>query len=158
MKVAILLLSYLVAAKATADIPSVTLATLSPSAAPTSSTDSPTITCLNDPDFIYNGDPKKTCQWIRTKESRRVQICSQSYEAHIACPQSCGLCCADDPYYTFETDWLGDTVDCDWLSKKEVRQEKYCETWNSGTMVQNACPSTCGLCQDYVSVAPSATP
>jgi len=133
-------------------MPSVT-----PSDKPTSSTDAPTVVCLNSDTFRYNGNDKKDCQWIRNEEDRRVKICSKSIEAHDNCPQSCGLCCEDDASYTFETDNSG-MQDCDWLSKKTVRQETYCEEWSNGSTVQNACPETCGLCQDYVSVSPSLAP
>lgn len=78
-------------------------------------------------------------------------------EVHNACPQTCGLCCADDASYTFPTTNSGDQ-DCDWLGKKQVRIETYCDQWLGGQNVKNGCPLTCGLCQDYVSVAPSVSP
>merc|ERR1712003_338603 len=37
----------------------------------------PTIECVNDNDFTIDGDPLKTCIWVRGIESRRAKQCKR---------------------------------------------------------------------------------
>jgi len=101
-------------------------------------------------------EEKKTCQWIRSVENRRVKLCKK---AHVqdACPQTCGLCCQDDDEYTFINNFDA-IVDCEYVAKKPVRQETWCDEYKNGTTVKNACPVACGICQTYVTVSPSVSP
>jgi len=57
--------------------------------------------CENDPDFTYNNNDKKTCQWIRFKPNRRKNLC-KFVTVHKHCPQTCGVCCEDDANFLFD--------------------------------------------------------
>ena len=71
-------------------------------------------------DAKYRNTKGKSCQWVRNKPVRRQNQCARE-EVRVNCPQSCGLCCMDDPFYSFTTNmvkerdrtWLGriDTVE-----------------------------------------------
>merc|ERR1712038_800840 len=54
--------------------------------------------------------------------------------------------CSDSRRFKFETEFV-DVKDCDWLSEKEDRQEKYCETrgWDgkASSKVKYACKDSC---------------
>ena len=117
--------------------------------------------CVNSEDFFFN-DEKETCQWIRFKEERRNEYC-QYQTVRVNCPLSCGLCCENDDAYTFTAKFGkgGKTKDCDWLGKKEKRQEKYCGEkddgdefgeFQNGKMIRDACPKSCKYCVDPVSI------
>merc|ERR1712038_2017137 len=55
--------------------------------------------------------------------------------------------CDDDKYFRFKTEFVG-TKNCDWLSEKEDRKEKYCDIrgWdgNAKKKVKYACKASCG--------------
>ena len=112
--------------------------------------------CLNSPDYDYDGQGHG-CQWIRNKEERRVDLCQET-EVRSQCPQTCGICCENNPDYKFENN-LKEMKSCFWLGQQENRQQKYCDTHNNGEMVRNMCPLACDFCQDKVLVpSPSPTP
>jgi len=117
--------------------------------------------CVNSEDFFFN-DEKETCQWIQFKEDRRNEYCKYQ-TVRVNCPLSCGLCCENDDAYTFTAKFGTDdtTKDCDWLGKKEKRQEKYCgenddgdefDQFQNGKMIRYACPKSCKYCVDRVSI------
>ena len=58
--------------------------------------------------------------------------------------------CDDDPDFEFSTE-SGDDQDCEWLSEKVDRQEKYCETlgwdYDADKKVKYACKDSC---EDYL--------
>jgi len=124
-----------------------------PSSAPSNN---PTITCINNDNYVIDNDPIKTCKWVRLKNFRRVVQCKKRI-VHVNCPVSCGVCCRDDPTYTLVTDG-GFTKDCAWIAKQPNPRTKYCDTFNSGDMVRNACPATCNICKSYISLTPSNSP
>jgi len=139
--------------------PPSTIPTSSPSNSPSVSitpSDSPTITCVNGDSYKIDNDPIKTCKWVRNKEYRRIPYC-QREDVHINCPLSCGVCCRDDPTYTFITAYK-QIKDCAWIAKNPWRPLSYCDAYSSGRMVRNACPATCNLCKSYIFLAPSTSP
>ena len=122
--------------------------------------------CENDSLFSFiqiakngNTDKVRNCAWVRNKESQREKFCEfQDIEVH--CPISCGICCDDNPFFTFI---LPDQPDnqrktCRWISKNASRKQ-YCNTFNNGRMVQDACPKACDFCLPPIgSGAPSMSP
>jgi hypothetical protein len=129
----------------------------SPAKAIPSSTPPPA--CLNSPTYRYDHDDQgHGCQWIRNKEDRRISLCQES-EVREECPQTCGICCENNPDYKFQNK-LGEMKSCKWLGKNEVRQDKYCDTYNNKNMVKDMCPLACDFCQSEVKVskAPSPSP
>jgi hypothetical protein len=104
--------------------------------------------CLNDSAFIYKGKEKKTCRWIRWKEARRTSLCTKS-EVRLSCPQTCGLCCEDDPYYLFNVN-RHLSLNCKSIKKKTTNLTDTCNTFNNGRMVRDGCPVICNFCQQYV--------
>ena len=114
-----------------------------------------TATCLNSLTYDYDGQGHG-CQWIRNKEDRRISLCQES-EVREECPQTCGICCENNPDYEFQNN-LGEMKSCKWLGKKEARQDKYCDTYNNKNMVKDMCPLACDFCQSDVKVSKAPTP
>jgi len=79
--------------------------------------------------------------------------------------------CRDDPDFTFKGDFSG-TRDCDWLSERSSRQDKYCNTssgsgskgskgskGSSSKKIKKYCKKACNYCNDYDDdYAPSMVP
>ncbi|GFH54739.1 hypothetical protein CTEN210_11215 [Chaetoceros tenuissimus] len=123
------------------------------------------IACLNSPTFKidYEEDDRiktLTCISIRWKFSRREALCPLP-EVNEKCAHTCGRCCEDDPDYVLTTN-LETLKRCAWVGQKEVRMIRYCDTWNSGRMVRDACPAACNYCfpaiQAIVTEQPSFIP
>jgi len=102
--------------------------------------------------FAFKDQAKKTCQWIQTpgKEKRRQKLCLYD-DVRAACPNTCGLCCGDDPETEFgwssKKGWTTET--CDWLTanpnKTETRLKK-CDT----TTAKKICLLSCDACFEEV--------
>jgi hypothetical protein len=45
---------------------------------------------------------------------------------------------------------LGIIQDCKWIEKRTLRQSEYCDTFENGRMVRDACPKTCGFCKEHI--------
>jgi hypothetical protein len=106
--------------------------------------------CLNNPDYVYD-DEGHGCQWIRNEESRRTSLCLET-EVRTQCPQTCGICCENNPEYEFFNS-KGVAKHCTWLDKTELRRQlKFCDTFNNEEMVRNMCPLACDFCQELVPV------
>jgi len=133
-----------------------TTPTKHPTVSPTFSSESPTVDCADDLDYFIFGNPIATCSWIGKNESRRKQYCSNP-DTHRACPQTCGLCCRDDPTYKITTN-IKTRKGCGWLKAEKIRQRRYCSETNNGRLVKEACPQACDSCFKYLSVAPSTAP
>jgi len=100
-------------------------------------TSAPTINCVNDHNFRYNGSNKKTCIWISYNSKRRKKMCNKA-KVYSACPLTCGLCCTDD-----ETFNVKEGKGCAWLRKKRKKQRKiYCSQQN----IRIGCAETCDFC------------
>jgi len=131
--------------------------TNSPKTSSPTTTPSPTPYCKNRDDFRIDDDDEKSCKWVRNKNWRRTRDCKRP-DVNFNCPISCGVCCEDDPGYMLERDFDNEPRDCAWIAKQpDVRTDNYCDTYNNGQMVRDACPKTCGLCKNYISVAPSSS-
>jgi len=99
--------------------------------------------CLNDDTWNWFDTDVVTCKWIRNKEARRKKFCPKASVLE-SCPQSCGICCEDDPSYKFKVN--DKNRSCSWVGDKNIRKSKYCDTFQNGNMVRNACPYVCGAC------------
>ncbi len=123
--------------------------------------------CLNDQDYTYDDDGKsRSCSNIRINEDRRQTLC-QLDEVRSACPQSCGICCDDDPNYEFPMEMFPDKMRaCSWITKNEdrteTRQANYCNLQDydqaTGTTIRNMCPKACDFCQKLVFVVSPPEP
>jgi len=67
-------------------------------------------------------------------------MCTRS-DIKEACPSACGVCCGDDPTYTFLTDNVGEK-DCRWIAKRIDRRSGYCDQ----RITKAACQLTCDNC------------
>ena len=119
--------------------------------APTKSTDpttgAPTV-CENNLDFRVNKKNERSCNWVCIRESRRTNLCKRT-QVFRACPISCGLCCADDPKFTFKTETKPHPdKDCVWIAKKYMRRKRYCNKLN----IKKVCLFTCSNCYNLVKV------
>ena len=111
--------------------------------------------CEDSTVFRWNGDDKKTCDWIGKNDSRRENLCENDTVA-ISCPQACRKCCSNDTHYKFSTTNKGDKK-CAWL-KYDKRREAFCSTVQFGALVANKCPINCGVCEITESPSMSANP
>jgi hypothetical protein len=124
------------------------------------------LTCMNNDDYYFTDSlsPESTnitCNWIRLETERRNEYC-QYQAVHVNCPLSCGVCCEDDPSYTFNAPFAegSKTKDCEWVGKKFLRQQKYCSgevdesdpfvEYQGGKWIREACPKACNFCVDLV--------
>ncbi len=103
--------------------------------------------CLNDQDYKYNdGGKLRPCSNIRINEARRQTLCLLD-EVIDSCPQTCGVCCEDDPDFEFPLDNLDKTQDCAWITLNNVdtRRERYCGMNKrvGPTSIRNMCPLAC---------------
>merc|ERR1711957_845313 len=92
--------------------PTTAAPTGAPIVATTVATDAPTVACDIDTAFRVNGKTDKDCLWVIKKgpDSGRVaKMCTRS-DIKEACPSACGVCCGDDPLYTFDTEWVGEKI------------------------------------------------
>ncbi len=121
--------------------------------------------CLNDQDYKYeDGEKMRSCANIRLKEERRTALC-QKEEVRESCPQTCGICCEDDPDFMFPLKKkLGTEQDCAWITKNEKNQatrvENYCGMGDrvGDTSIRNMCPFACEFCFEPVEVVPTEAP
>jgi len=58
-----------------------------------------------------------------------------------ACPSACGVCCADNPDFTFKAEY-GKKQTCAWITKKPGRRMDECLK----PKVKAACQLTCDNC------------
>ncbi len=123
------------------------------------------LSCLNDQDYKYeDGDKMRSCANIRLQDDRRTALC-QKAEVRDACPQTCGICCEDDPDFTFPLEKVsGVEQDCAWITQNEnkmfIRQANYCGMGDrvGDTSIRNMCPLACDFCQELVDVIPTEAP
>ena len=106
--------------------------------------DFPSSKCI-DNKYYSMGGRKRTCHWMGLNDERRRLFCLND-EVQENCPFSCGLCCHDDNQFKFDVD-IGGQKKCRWLSKKQVRKNKYCDKVADGMAVNDSCPSACGTCK-----------
>jgi len=100
--------------------------------------------CVNNNEFFINlGNGKRTCAWIGRKNIRRLNLCSQPM-VRKQCPTTCGLCCENDPAFTF-TSLTGEKRNCAWIARRVSRKERYCPL----ERISSSCPeeNTCNSCQ-----------
>ena len=133
--------------------------------------------CENDDQYtftsVWSGDKERrkslTCRQLRNKKARRVANCRVD-EVRLKCPQSCGICCEDDPTYTFKLKDNETFQGCAWLTEnkkqKKKRFNKYCTKNNrqgtlhssGGTTVRDACPVSCNFCKAAITSHPISKP
>ena len=108
--------------------------------------------CKDDGTFFHK-NAQNTCSWIRQRKLRREEYCIIE-PVRENCPLGCGLCCENDRNFLFET--FKQTVNCKWVGDRNHRQNKYCNTVQSGQKVSDACPVACDSCYDPIaSVVPT---
>ena len=103
--------------------------------------------CLNNKTFKYSSSNQK-CDWIRWNEGRRQDLC-QLEEIRSNCPQSCGLCCEDDPLFEF-LDESSISRNCSWI--EEFSMNDYCNRRRNQTTVKFRCPLACDICKTEVQI------
>jgi hypothetical protein len=107
------------------------------------------VPCLNSDTYLFNNETRKNCKWIRNKETRRQRLCENS-EVRLNCPQSCGLCCDDDPDFNFTIKNVIPKT-CNWISEDSLNQQ-FCDKYRNGRMVRDACPKSCNFCRRYIPI------
>jgi len=124
-----------------------TLTRTSPTLSLTTGASPSTFTCSNDAEYRYDNGSKKSCAWLMDKPWLRKRHCAIE-EVINACPISCGLCCEDDPSFTFTTS-AHKKQDCAWLAEdRAVRESKLC----GNRSIRNNCALTCDNCQYRINV------
>jgi len=105
-------------------------------------------TCENSDTYTYGANPEMRCQAIRIKQERRETYCKDP-EVHSFCPQTCGVCCEDDPDYRFHIPSKRN-LKCKWLGRKDRRMKKWCKEFKNKKMVRDACPKACDFCFPFI--------
>lgn len=105
--------------------------------------------CWNALGLDYAGDPKHDCEWLARDQFRVDLLCSKREFVREACPVTCGICCEDNPTYTFSTPF--GTQDCAWVASSPIAQLGYC----SNTDIKTYCSKACSNCREYKSMVPS---
>ncbi len=112
--------------------------------------------CEDNPDFTFVFT--KDCEWLdTTKDEFRERQCFKKVVSE-ACPLACRLCtsdadkldCKNDPSFIVKTE----EKNCAWILDRPELHHKKC----TRSDIQDACPMTCGLCKDKVTVAPTLLP
>ena len=127
------------------------LSTQHPSNLPTSNDEECAST--NNQEFIIPGTDM-TCEDIQWYEQARLEHCPTT-EVNFNCGLSCGICCFDDENFSF--DFGEGSKSCDWLDE-DFKTEEWCFYSQDGIFVRDACKLSCGMCREYIPVAPSASP
>lgn len=114
--------------------------------------------CVNNATFTFMENPKMSCRWIRWKEIRRTVLCKNA-DVRSNCPQTCGLCCEDDPTYNFRLPSF-QSFNCASIASESDGAENVCNIFSNGRMIRDGCPFICNFCQVYVplQVLPSSLP
>ncbi len=103
-----------------------------------------TSSCEEDHQFrIRVGQTDHSCVSIQNRQQLRQDLCRRN-DVPIACPITCGVCCADDLRYTFITS-SGDNRTCDWLLDAN-NTETFCDRHRNGRFVREACAKSCNNC------------
>lgn len=122
------------------------------------------ITCKDTANFVFStqfvGD--QDCAWLAQKESRQDKWCDtkgndgkSDRKIKYFCQKACsshldGCKCKDDNNFEFSTEKYG-IQDCEWLAKKQRRQEKWCDTHGedgkSPMKVKYYCSKACNECK-----------
>lgn len=114
------------------------------------------MTCKNDKNYAHPSKTVLTCnriRWIPNED--REKLCKDT-DVREHCPQTCGVCCENDPDYTFITGF--GEVSCEWISEN-VNRTKWCNrTPQDISIVRDACPVACSFCFTEVLLLPSNTP
>ncbi len=68
------------------------------------------------------------------------------------CPQTCGLCCKNNPSFVFRIrEDIPQRKTCEWLGEHENKKFlNYCDDYQNGRMVKDACPESCNFCVPLV--------
>lgn len=122
----------------------------------------PEIDCQDEVGFFIqiNQQRFEPCTWIDIDEnnvfSRREAQCLPKVKEPVAqaCPRACGLCCGDNPAFTFQIEpdiGVFEEVNCAWLQTHRDGAV-YCEG-----NVKYSCPMSCGLCPT-ASPSPTTAP
>jgi len=110
-------------------------------------TQSPSITCVDDSTFYMNFE-ERTCAWINRVQTRKESQCNKP-EVRFACPSTCGICCKDDVDYTFylsHSNNIFSSRNCAWLKEEDGRVEELCNVSTGGRLIKEGCPQTCNNC------------
>lgn len=103
--------------------------------------------CINSRTFReFYANRDRSCQNIRVLPERQQAMCAIERVA-TNCPQTCGVCCIDEPTHEFELLDENEMVSCSWLAGNDARKAAYCDIWRSGRMTRDACPFSCSFCQ-----------
>ena len=102
--------------------------------------------CKNSEEFSYEHDgTMRNCENIRDDENIRQIVCTIQEVAN-ACPQSCGRCCEDDPFYKL-TNLQNEIKGCTWI---DTNEDHFCGEYLNSRMVRDACPVACNICKSLV--------
>ena len=123
-------------------------ASSSPSiSSPPTSSPAPTMaTCVDNQKFKFK--KKHRCRDIRKEEYRRQSLCQHEH-VRKECPATCGLCCKDDDTYLFKNS-DDEEKGCSSLEGSEIKATRYCDRFQNGQMVRNACQKSCDHCHSKV--------
>jgi len=110
--------------------------------------------CKDDSSFRFNGDPTKTCEWVKAKktEKRCKQTDNSNKLVKQSCPLTCSNCyddpddneCEDDESFMLNGD---PKKTCDWIKNKPTNRCKKMDEI-TGEAAAESCPVVCDNCPE----------
>lgn len=103
--------------------------------------------CSDDPDFFYNGNERRNCEWVGNQTERKKycnnKIHQGSYKRVFEfCRETCGYCsCEDDENFLFNGQ---DGMGCAWAAEENT--DERCESEGVAEHCINTCSTKC--CED----------
>lgn len=107
--------------------------------------------CFNNDTYTYHSIKNLTCKKIRINDDRRQVLCKRK-KVRLNCPQTCGLCCDDNPNYSFVIPTSSDAITCADISDSKLLKKQLCNKYFKQSMVRNECPDACDFCQIKVEI------
>ena len=94
-----------------------------------------------------NGEADKSCEWIGSLESRRLQLCSTEFSVRKRCPTTCGISCEDNSKFSISNE---ESKTCKWIGETPSKINQYCII----PEVRTNCPqkTTCNMCRTFVEI------
>ena len=120
-------------------------------------------TSADDSDFRFVTTKTVNCAWLnKSNSAKRIAMYCGEPSIMEACSASCdaSVTCEDTNGFMFELNFFGNSVGCDWFTKRNTarRTGKYCVESGSffDAEIADKCVASCGLCEE--GDAPTASP
>eukprot|EP00536_Pseudo-nitzschia_multiseries_P014461 jgi/Psemu1/311011/fgenesh1_kg.708_\ len=122
-----------------------------PTAAPTT-TSAHEFCFLDDPTYLYNDDPRKSCPWVATSLTERCKLRDPLTKLRVKrhCPSSCNPSCSCvDTTEQFFILAIQEWAKCSEVRKSECDKKVKLKKKRKKKLYE-MCPRKCGTCYNYL--------